>query len=179
MKEPERPKVLRCNGCNEYEQRTVSFLQEQGVKDRKAIAVVLGNIYQESTFIPNICEGGQRMPYQSCRRGGYGLIQFTSQDRYDGLGSHARRIGKDPSTLDAQLSYIVTEPQWKEIEPDLKTPGRSVESYMRSTYRWIGWGIHGARTSFAYDYLKRLEEVPAEIPALPPVIEAPTEASPS
>jgi len=154
---PEEPKEKRliCKGCNPNEQKAVSFLQEKGITDKNAIATILGNIRQESTFVPNICEGGARTSYSGCGAG-FGLIQFTSSDRYYGLGRHARSLGLPPESLDAQLSYIVTEPQWKQIEHQMKAPGKSIDSYMNSAYRWIGWGIHGARTSYAYDYARKL-----------------------
>ncbi len=38
----------------------------------------MGNIRQESTFVPNICEGGSRTSWGNCGRG-YGLIQWTSE----------------------------------------------------------------------------------------------------
>jgi len=27
---------------------------------------------------------------------------------------------------------------------------------MNAAYRWLGWGIHGARTNYAYDYTKKM-----------------------
>ena len=99
---PEKPKETRliCKGCNDYENKTLSFLQDRGIKDKYALATVMGNIRQESTFVPNICEGGARTSYRGCRSGGYGLIQFTSASRYNGLGNFSARYGGNPSTLD-------------------------------------------------------------------------------
>ena len=155
---PAKPKEKRliCKGCNEYENKTLSFLQDRGIKDKYALATVMGNIRQESAFVPNICEGGTRTSYRGCRSGGYGLIQFTSASRYNGLGEFASRYGGNPSTLDTQLRYIISEPQWKNIENRLKSPGKPVEYYMRLAYSWLGWGHHGARTQYAYDYANRL-----------------------
>jgi hypothetical protein len=51
---------------------------------------------------------------------------------------------------------MMTEPQWKQIEYQMKTPGRSIDGYMNLAYRWIGWGIIGARTQFAYNYVNRM-----------------------
>ena len=150
-----KEKRLTCKNCNQNEQKAVVFLQDKGITDKNAIATILGNIRQESTFVPSICEGGARTSYAGCGAG-FGLIQFTSSDRYYGLGRHAKSLGLPPESLDAQLSYIVSEPQWKQIEHQMKTPGKSIESYMNSAYRWIGWGIHGARTSYAYDYARKL-----------------------
>ena len=84
------------------------------------------------------------------------MIQWTTTGRYDGLGRHARSIGGDPSTLETQLSYLVTEVEWKKVEDRFKTPGKSIEYYMNAAYNWLGWGIHGNRTHYSYQYLKAL-----------------------
>ena len=154
---PEKPKETRliCKGCNENENATLAYFQERGIKDRNALATIMGNIRQESTFVPNICEGGSRTSYYNCGRG-YGLIQFTSASRYYGLGAFAKKIGGNPSTADTQLRYITTEPQWKSIENRMRVSGKSIDRYMNYAYEWIGWGHHGARTQYAYDYAKRL-----------------------
>jgi len=155
---PVKPKEKRliCKGCNTNESRTLEFLQKRGITDKNALATIMGNIRQESTFTPNICEGGARVPYHACRSGGYGLIQFTNAPRFYGLGKFAARIGGDPSTLDTQLQYIMYEGDWKMIEPHMKTPGKSINDYMRLARKWIRWGDHGARTEYAYNYSKRL-----------------------
>jgi hypothetical protein len=155
IKEVKKPKRLICKDCNDNENRTLAFLQDKGITDKNALATIMGNIRQESTFVPNICEGGARTSYGGCG-GGYGLIQWTSSNRYYGLGDHARRLGSSPSSLGAQLSYMLTETQWKQIENRMKTPGKSINRYMNYAYSWIGWGHHGARTYYAYDYAKRL-----------------------
>ena len=155
---PEKPKVKRlvCKGCNTNESRTLEFLQKRGITDKNALATIMGNIRQESTFTPNICEGGARVSYSACKSGGYGLIQFTNAPRFYGLGKFAARIGGDPSTLDTQLKYIMYEGDWKMIENQMKTPGKSINDYMRLARKWIRWGHHGARTDYAYDYSKRM-----------------------
>lgn len=135
---------------------TLEYFQSKGITDRAALAVILGNIKQESRFHSNICEGGARIGYNSCRRGGYGLIQWTSIDRYRGLGYHASKTGGDPSNIHTQLSYLVTERQWRSIEWTMKQEGHSINTYMRACYRWIGWGIHGARTHYAHQYYNQL-----------------------
>jgi hypothetical protein len=155
---PEKPKVKRlvCKGCNHNESLTLEFLQNRGITDKNAIATIMGNIRQESTFTPNICEGGARVSYSGCRSGGYGLIQWTNTPRYNGLGNHAARIGGNPSSLNTQLDYMLYEGDWKMIEPYMKTPGKSITDYMRLARKWIRWGHHGARTDFAYNYANRL-----------------------
>ena len=158
---PERPKEKRliCKGCNNYESKTLDFLQNNGISDKNALATIMGNIKQESTFIPNICEGGSRVSYYNCRSGGFGIIQWTDSTRYNGLGRHAYRIGANPSSLYTQLDYMMYEGDWKMIENQMKTPGKSITDYMRLARKWIRWGHHGARTDYAYNYASRLIQV--------------------
>jgi len=157
---PEKPKEKRliCKGCNKNENETLNYFQDIGIKDKNALATIMGNIRQESTFRSDICEGGSIRSYHSCW-GGYGLIQWTSSNRYYGLGDFARKIGSSPSSMDTQLKYLITEVQWKRIEDKMKIPGKSIDRYMNYAYDWIGWGYHGARTSYAYDYANRMIEV--------------------
>jgi len=154
---PEKPKEKRliCKGCSDNENATLAYFQDRGIKDRNALATIMGNIKQESTFVPNICEGGSRTSYGGCY-GGYGLIQWTSANRYYGLGDFAKKFGGSPSTLDTQLRYLTNEVQWLDIEEKMKTPGKSINRYMDYAYDWIGWGIHGARTHYAHDYASKL-----------------------
>ena len=149
-------KVWKCKGCNQTETYALDYLQKQGIKDKNALATIMGNIKQESDFVPNICEGGARVKYESCRSGGYGLIQWTDSSRYNGLGNHAARLGGSASSLDTQLNYMLNESDWKMIERGMKTPGRSIDSYMVLASRWIRWGHHGARTDYAYRYANKM-----------------------
>ena len=157
---PENPKDKRliCKGCNESENATLAFLQDYGIKDRNALATIMGNIRQESTFQSSVCEGGSITSYRNCY-GGYGLIQWTSANRYYGLGDFAKKYGGSPSALQTQLRYLTNEVQWQRIEEKMKTPGKSINRYMDYAYSWIGWGHHGARTSYAHDYANRLIRV--------------------
>ena len=149
---------LICKGCSENENVTLAFFQDQGITDRNALATIMGNIKQESNFHANICEGGSRTSYHGCGRG-YGLIQWTSANRYYGLGDFAKKYEGNPSTLPTQLRYLTNEVQWQRIENQMKTPGKTIDRYMNYAYSWIGWGIHGARTHYAYDYANRLIKV--------------------
>ncbi len=64
--------MIECPDCTVNEQYVLEQLQTTaGVTDRTALAVLMGNIQQESRFTPNICEGGQIVPYDQCLRGGY------------------------------------------------------------------------------------------------------------
>lgn len=147
------------------EARVLNALQERGIKDRAALATVMGNIKQESRFHSNICEGGARIGFRSCTSGGYGIIQWTTQGRYDGLGRHASNVGHDPSTIEAQVSYLFTEREWIGIEDSLRRPGQSINFYMQRAYRWLGWGHHGNRTDYAWSYYNSLvqRQVPLQV----------------
>ena len=138
------------------ESRALEFFQEQGITDKMALAVILGNIKQESMFVTNICEGGARVNYEGCWTGGYGLIQWTTVGRYDGLGRHARNLGQPEESLETQLSYVVTEREWKEAEWRFKTPGKDLSFYMKGAYRWLGWGIYGNRGYYSQQYFDRI-----------------------
>ena len=156
------PPIVKCVSCTPSEKQTLDFLQSnRGIRDKNALAVVLGNIKQESNFTPNVCEGGARVPYSSCGYGGYGLIQWTSSNRYFGLGRFCNNHGCNPSRLLGQLRYMVTEQQWFRFEQKLKQPGKSIDQYMRYAYNWLGWGIHGNRTRYAYNYASRFTVTPA------------------
>ena len=143
-------------GFTATETAVLNFFQDYGINDRASLAVLLGNVKQESRFETNICEGGTRPGYHGCHRGGFGLIQWTTQGRYDGLGRHARATGGSPTDLNTQLAYLVTEVEWKKVEHIFKDEGRSINSYMQAAYRWLGWGVHGNRTLYANDYFNRL-----------------------
>ena len=138
------------------ETEVLNFFQEQGITDKAALATLLGNVKQESKFTPDICEGGHRTTYYGCRSGGYGLIQWTTSDRYYGLGRHSQKIGGNPSTLPTQLSYLITERQWKVIQHRMRQPGQSIGYYMNAAYSWLGWGVHGARTHYSHQYYNSL-----------------------
>lgn len=161
VEEPEQPTVTKANGWKgkdftQIEQEVLDFLQERGITDRAALATILGNIKQESRFDTIICEGGRRTGYSNCHRGGFGLIQWTTVGRYNGLGYFARQYGLDPNSLEAQLRWMVNETEWRKVQHIWETPGKSINQYMNAAYRWLGWGIHGARTTYAHQYYQAL-----------------------
>ena len=45
---------VSCVGCSDLEQKTVEHFYNNGVTDKKALAVVRGNIKQESRFNPAV-----------------------------------------------------------------------------------------------------------------------------
>ena len=147
----------KCPDCSPEEQYVLKELQEHTrITDRNALATIMGNIKQESKFIPNICEGGARVPYSDCRIGGYGLIQWTSVNRYDNLGRFCKNYGCDPSSLEGQTRYMINENIFQRYLPEFEGRGFTVSQYMVPAYYWLGWGIKGNRELYAYDYHKKL-----------------------
>ena len=142
----------------ETETRVLDFLQQQGITDKAALATILGNIKQESKFETKVCEGGKKTGYSKCYRGGFGLIQWTTLGRYQGLGNYARINKLCPNSLEAQLGWMVTEVEWKKIEYVWKTPGKSIDGYMWAAKKWLGWGVHGKRTVYAHQYYETLSQ---------------------
>ena len=139
------------------EQYVLKQLQQHTkIRDRNALAAILGNIKQESNFIPNICEGGARVSYRDCTSGGYGLIQWTSINRYDNLGRFCEKYGCDPSSLEGQTRYMINESTFQKYLPEFEGRGHTVSQYMVPSFYWLGWGIKGNRETYAYDYSKKL-----------------------
>ena len=150
-------KTWKCPGCNTNEKYVLEQLQKKTkISDRNALATIMGNIKSESNFHPNICEGGARVPYNRCQRGGYGLIQWTSVGRYRNLGVFAKRYGYDPSSLEGQTAYMINESVFQRYLPEFEGNGQTVDQYMVAAYYWLGWGIKGHRQKYAYDYTKKL-----------------------
>ena len=148
-----------CEDCTENEQIVLQALQQKGITDKTALSVVMGNIKQESKFDTTICEGGKRTGYHGCHRGGFGLIQWTTPGRYRGLGATATGLQLDPNSLDAQLAWMFKEREWRSVEQRFKNPGQGLSYYMNAAFRWLGWGVHGARTHYAQTYASQLQQV--------------------
>ena len=147
----------KCEDCTPNEKYVLAQLQEQTrITDRNALATIMGNIKQESKFIPNICEGGARVSYRDCRSGGYGLIQWTSLGRYNNLGKFCDKYQCDPSSLEGQTRYMINESVFQRYLPEFEGSGKTVTQYMVPSYYWLGWGIKGNRELYAYDYVKKI-----------------------
>jgi len=155
--EQKQDPYYECIDCSPEEEKVVALLQEKNIVDKNAIATILGNIKQESKFIANICEGGARVSYENCLTGGYGIIQWTSVNRYVNLGKFAEKFACDPSTFDCQLHYMVNEYTFVRQLPYFQGSGLAIADYMRPAYRWLGWGIKGNREVYAWDYLNKLQ----------------------
>ena len=147
----------KCEDCTPNEQYVLEQLQEHTrITDRNALATIMGNIKSESNFIPNICEGGARVLYRDCHRGGYGIIQWTSLGRYNNLGKFCEKYDCNPSSLEGQTRYMINESVFQRHLPEFEGSGKTVEQYMVPAYYWLGWGIKGYREQYAYDYTKKL-----------------------
>ena len=147
----------KCIDCTPEEQYVLSELQDKTrITDKNALATILGNIKQESKFHSNICEGGARVPYSDCHRGGYGLIQWTTENRYLGLGLFCDKYGCDPSSLEGQTRYMINEIHFQKVLPEFEGSGKTVQQYMIPAYYWLGWGIKGNREIYSYNYSKKL-----------------------
>jgi hypothetical protein len=90
--------------------------------------------YQESTFKPNVCEGGTIIPYDRCLDGGYGLIQWTSKHRYDGLGTFCAKRKADPSSLECQTAYMIHELRFRDDLSSFLTNHQTVPYYMNAVF---------------------------------------------
>lgn len=149
--------IYQCETCTPAEQRTLSFFQEKGIKDKNALAALMGNIKQESNFNHLVCEGGALTGYYGCKSGGFGLIQWTTAQRYNGLAKFCYKHTCNVDSLEGQLRYLYNEQQFQGILPRMKTPGKTIPQYVRDSYPWLGWGIHGNRTHFAYQYHRKMK----------------------
>jgi len=150
-------KTWQLPGGTPAEQYVLAELQEQTkISDRNALATILGNIKSESNFHPNICEGGARVSYRDCHRGGYGLIQWTSINRYNNLGKFCNKYDCDPSSLEGQTRYMINESVFQRYLPEFEGRGKTVDQYMVAAYYWLGWGIKGNREIYAYEYTTKL-----------------------
>ena len=153
----EKKETWKCPDCNFNEKYVLEKLQEKTkISDRNALATIMGNIKSESNFHPDICEGGARVPYDACHRGGYGLVQWTSINRYNNLGRFCENYGCDPSSLEGQTQYMINESIFQRYLPEFEGRGYTISQYMAPAYYWLGWGIKGHREQYAYDYSKRL-----------------------
>jgi hypothetical protein len=150
--------MITCPDCTPPQQYVLKQLQVRAdVRDKTALAVIMGNIEQESNFRSNVCEGGAIVPYDRCLRGGYGLIQWTTHARYNGLGTFCTKYKCDPSSIEGQTRYMINEMQFRRDLYAFQTKHQQVGYYMNAAYHWLGWGIHGNRTRYTYSFLSKLK----------------------
>ena len=103
-----------------------NYKNTQRISDRNALAAIMGNIKQESNFIPTYAREGWRVSYDACRSGGYGLIQWTSINRYNNLGKFCEKYGCDPSSLEGQTRYMINESTFQRYLPEFEGRGFTV-----------------------------------------------------
>ena len=151
------PAYWTCPTCSPIEQRILRAFQDEGITDQVALAVLMGNIRQESKFKPTICEGGKLTGYHGCRRGGFGLIQWTTWGRYAGLGRTAKAYQLNPNSVEAQMKWLFAETEWKKVSWMFKAKGKPMSFYMDAAYKWLRWGKKGARTYYSQNYANKLE----------------------
>ncbi len=154
--------ALLCTLCTPAEKEVINVLSDYGIKDKNAVAVILGNIKQESNFKPLACE--EYTPrvardYQDCymnTRGGFGLIQWTSEGRIKGLGTFCTTNMCNPNTISGQMRYLVNEYDFQLVKNVFTTPGLPLQSYKDASFSWIRWGVTGHRWNYTADYLNKL-----------------------
>jgi hypothetical protein len=85
------------------------FLISKGFSNQ-ATAGILGNLLLESGLDPTKVEGGGSAPEITVNGStGYGIAQWTSEGRQQGLVDYARSMGTSTSDLNTQLGYMVSE----------------------------------------------------------------------
>jgi len=157
--------ALICALCSPSEQVVLNELQKDGITDKNAVAVILANIKQESGFNPLACEGyypRSATGYWDCynnTRGGFGLIQWTSELRIKGLNDFCSKYKCDANTIKGQMRYLLNEYDFTKVRSVFETPGLPLHSYKDAAFAWIRWGITGNRWSYANEYINKITVV--------------------
>lgn len=81
----------------------------QGLSNEQA-AGLMGNLYQESGFKPDLEEGPDSYAKHNVRPVGYGIVQWTGERRL-ALEAAAKKKGVPVSDLGFQLAYMIQEAQ--------------------------------------------------------------------
>jgi len=157
--------AIACTLCTPSERLVINELAKTGITDKSAVAVILGNIKQESNFQPLACEGyTPRLAtnYWDCynnTRGGFGILQWTSTGRIKGLNTFCVNHSCDPNTLSGQMRYLVNEYDFVRVKSVFQTSGLPIQQYKDASYAWIRWGVTGPRWHYTSNYLKKFNEV--------------------
>lgn len=86
-----------------------AYLKNKGLGSN-AIAGIMGNIQQESSFSPTILQsGGHSDNIRIDGETGYGLCQWTSIGRQKNLANFAQQRGKPSGDLETQLDFMLHE----------------------------------------------------------------------
>ena len=93
----------------------IATLMNNGYTQESAAAIV-GNLYAESALNPRVVEGGSIVTedfraYDGGKTfsGGFGLVQWTSEDRVAGLQAYADENGLNVTSIEAQVGFLVVE----------------------------------------------------------------------
>eukprot|EP00727_Mastigamoeba_balamuthi_P013106 m51a1_g8418 hypothetical protein (320) ;mRNA; r:307881-309107 len=158
------------------------FRDTQGISDPRALAVIMGNLQQESNLNPLDCEayGGPASSLSSCpvKRSssgywmtGVGLLQWSNPGNQPGrrsaLLSYCSSHGLNCDTAAAQLQFLAQESEWtgsarscfqasgKQMGSAWDNAGATSGSYWQCAARWTGWGTAGSRAQYAQQWLSR------------------------
>lgn len=86
-----------------------NYLKTQGFTDEQ-VAGIMGNFQRESGFEPTIVQGGGHADNITVDGvTGYGIAQWTSQGRQQGLADYAASKNKNSGDLTIQLEYFIKE----------------------------------------------------------------------
>ena len=99
------------DGGDNNAERIWKYLESKGLGS-SAIAGIMGNIQQESGFMPNRVQGaGVKTAPEITVDGqtGYGLCQWTYPTRQQALLDYAKSKGKSSSDLETQLDFMLME----------------------------------------------------------------------
>ena len=106
----EAGEIMQLAGNNNTEQ-ILNFYMRKGLKLHQA-AGIIGNMVQESGLNPAIIQGGRIAPddYILQKDVGFGLVQWTSEDRQKNFMNFMRASGVPVTNLAGQLEFT-----WKEM----------------------------------------------------------------
>ena len=134
------PTAWTCPDCTENEQYVLAELQKHTkISDRNALAAIMGNIKQESNFVPNICEEEIEFLTTIAIAGVMVLFSGPPINRYNNLGKFCENYGCDPSSLEGQTRYMINESTFQKYLPEFEGRGFTVSQYMVPSYYWLGW----------------------------------------
>jgi len=151
-----------------------AFFRGQGITDLKALAVILGNLQQESSLNPLACEayGGPASSLYNCPiklsgsyyMTGVGLLQWSDPGNLPGRRTNFFNYCKtnrlNPDSVATQLAFLAQESQWQKVLPCFQTKGKEMgtvwnnagatdNTYWKCAARWTGWGTAGSRATYA------------------------------
>ena len=132
------PTELSISDLNQTERQVAHHLKELGISDVNAISAFLGSIKQESNFNTTALNSSE---------GSYGIMQWRL-GRRNRLEAHCKVL----NDFNCQLSFVFTEPDWKDIEFEFKIQGKTIQEYNNLMKRYLRWGVEGNRVKYAQEY---------------------------